>query len=112
MKKWLSIVALLLAPVFAQAQWTTHGFTIPAAHPRLYWNSARIAASQKWLTAHPFTDANTPSNDSNFVLDVGMKHVLTGADCSAAITWATSYNPLVTSNDAVGNDLWRWYSEN
>ena len=108
---WIAFVVLLL-PVFAQAQWTTHGFTIPVAHPRLYWNSTRITAGQAWLAAHPFTDANTPSSDPNFALDVGMKHVLTAADCSSAITWATGYNPSVTSNDSVGNDLWRWYSEN
>jgi hypothetical protein len=112
MKKWLSIVALLLAPVFAQAQWTTHGFTIPASHPRLYWNSSRIAASQKWLAAHPFTDANTPSNDPDFVRDVGMKHVLTGADCSTATTWATGWAPAAIGNGMTnGNNDWRWYGE-
>lgn len=111
MRRWLFLLAMLLAPVSIRAQWTTHGFTIPASHPRLYWNSTRVAAAQAWLSANSFTDLKAAGDAPGTAIDPAMKHVLNGADCSAAITWAVGYNPGVTADMGEGNDDWRWYGE-
>lgn len=66
---------------------TTHGFTMPVSHPRLWWTPARIAAARAWLTAHPFTPGS-----GNYV-DIAFQHVVSGSDCSAAVNWAASWAP-------------------
>lgn len=73
--------------VAAGQGFTTHGFTIPASHPRLWWTPTRIASAKTWLTAHPFTPGS-----GNFA-DVAMKHVVAGTDCTAAVNWASSWAP-------------------
>ena len=84
------------------AGFTTHGFTIPVAHPRLWWTSARIAAAQTWLAAHPFTPG------SGHYPDVAFKHVVNGSDCSTAVNWAANWTPSaaqVTTTAAGSDDM-------
>ncbi len=73
--------------VAAGQGFTTHGFTIPVDHPRLWWNTARINAAKTWLTAHSFTPGS-----GNYV-DIAFKHVVNGSDCSTAVTWAAGWAP-------------------
>jgi hypothetical protein len=117
MKKSLLVVALLLAPVFAHAQWTTHGMTIPATHPRIwYTSSGRIKQAQTWLAANPVT-----CTSANYFC-IAFKHVLTGSDCSAAVTWAANVNQATpvngwppsaaqTTTTAAGSDAMRGTGE-
>jgi hypothetical protein len=92
MKKCLSIVTLLLASVFAQAQWTTHGFTIPAGHPRLFIpsGSSQFSTSQTWLATNPLTPGTCDDNHIANCTNIAWKHALSGSDCSTAITWANA----------------------
>jgi PKD repeat protein len=86
---------------------TTHGFTIPTAHPRLWWTPARVNAASAWLAAHPFTPGS-----GNYV-DVAFKHVVTGADCSVAVNWAANWTPSPgqVTPTAVGSDDMRTTGE-
>jgi len=70
--------------VAAGQGFTTHGFTIPTSHPRLWWTTARKSAAQTWLTAHSFTPGS-----SNYV-DMAFKHVVNGSDCTTAVNWAAN----------------------
>jgi len=111
MKKLLLIVALLF-PLAALAQWTTHGFTIPSAHPRLWWNSARISAAQTWFASNPFTPgACVTSGAATNCFNIAWQHVVAGDDCSSAVSWATTYVPLNTSPSNSGSNDMRWYGE-
>ncbi|MBS0417923.1 MAG: PKD domain-containing protein [Proteobacteria bacterium] len=81
---------------------TTHGFTIPVSHPRLWWTPTRIASARTWLTAHPFTprSGNYP--------DMAFKHVVSGSDCTAAVNWAAAWAPSadqVTTSAAGSDDM-------
>jgi len=84
------------------AGFTTHGFTIPTAHPRLWWTPARITAAGTWLAAHPFTPGG-----GNYT-DMAFKHVVNGSDCSTAVNWAANWTPSaaqVTTTAAGSDDM-------
>ena len=85
--------------------YATHGFTIPSAHPRLWWNAARLAQAQTWLAGHAFTAS------SNF--DVAWKHAVAGTSCASAVTWAANWAPPAgqVTPLASGSDDMRWYGE-
>jgi hypothetical protein len=112
MKKLLLIIVLLF-PLAASAQWTTHGFTIPAGHPRLWWNSSRLSAAQAWRTANPSASVFVSQQDAYGWQTVAWNHVVSGTDCSAAVTavaaWAPPAGEVTTT--AAGSDYMRWYAE-
>ena len=92
MRRIAAWLAVLIALPCA-AQWTTHGFTIPAGHPRIWYNSGRLTAAGTWLAANPtygsWTCASTPSGQGDYEC-MAFKHVVSGSDCSAAVTWAAN----------------------
>ena len=86
---------------------TRHGFSIPGAHPRLWWTPARLAQARSWLAAHPFRPAATD------YFHIAWKHAVAGTDCSPAIAWAmkrqvpaAQYSPR-----GIGSDIARWHGE-
>lgn len=93
---------------------SAYGLTIPNAHPRLWWNSQRVALANTWLQTHPFTPASSDP------LGNAMKCVLTGnaSNCQAAVTYAMNQmcnNAACTSpdpNTGVASDDARWEGEN
>ena len=50
---WLIVPDLRPVPVAGQGG-TAYGVTIPAAHPRLWWTPARLAAARAWHQSHPY----------------------------------------------------------
>jgi hypothetical protein len=67
---------------------STYGLTVPAGHPRLWFNdSDRLNRAVAYFTAHPSTpDWGSPYQGA---LDTALLHASTGSDCTPAITWAT-----------------------
>jgi hypothetical protein len=86
---------------------TTNGFSIPRAHPRLWWTPTRLAQARTWLADHPFTPGATD------YLHVAWKHVVAGTDCSPAVAWAMNHQVPARqySANANGSDIARWTGE-
>ena len=82
MKKFLVLVALLLSASTTQASTVTHGMTIPDAHPRLWWNTARLATAQAWCTANATVCSAMSSS---------WRHVVKGDSCASDISWALTW---------------------
>ncbi len=61
----------------------TNGLTIPAAHPRLWWTTERLARAKTWLASHP-----QDPRDDDFTGQIFVHAVSGDDDCSRAITWA------------------------
>lgn len=95
-------------------QTTVYGLTIPAAHPRLWWNAERLARAQAWQATHGFT----PSSGNP--LGQAYRCVVTGEPgyCQAAVTYAMNQlcsNAACNSPDpnvGVAADDARWEGEN
>ena len=97
-------VAAWLA-IDAQTQ-QSHGLSIPAAHPRLWFDASRLAQARTWHQTHPFT----PAADNP--LDSALLSVLTGqgSHCRPAINWAMGITipDVATTNSS--NEA-RWFGE-
>jgi hypothetical protein len=94
---------------------STYGLTIPAGHPRLWFNdSDRLNRAVAYFAAHPYQPGSPTAGDYQTALDVALMHAATGSDCTPAIAWATSLAtsppdvPLATSS---GSDWIRNYGE-
>jgi hypothetical protein len=91
-----------------------YGLTIPAAHPRLWWNAERRALAASWYQSHPF---NPSSSDP---LAQAFRCVVTGEAnyCQAAVNYAMNQmcnNAACNSPDpnvGVAADDARWEGEN
>lgn len=103
-------------PAITSAGYTTHGFTIPSSHPRLWWTPARIAQAQKWQNAHPVM-----CNSTDY-LCLAFMHVVAGSDCSLAVNWAANTDQSMpvsgwppsssqTNPTAIGSDTMRTTAE-
>jgi hypothetical protein len=92
---------------------SVNGLTIPNSHPRLWWNPARIAQAKTWYAAHRNAPLPRDTNSENYFLDVAFRHVVTGTDCSPAISFVMSYevSPDHFAPTANGSDQARWYGE-
>jgi hypothetical protein len=105
MRKILVLMSVLLH-ASAFAQFVTHGMTIPAGHPRLFWNSTRLSAAQVWLAANPFTAATNQ--------DIAFQSYVNGSSCTTAVnnatSWLVPYSQWNTS--ANGSDSYRTETEN
>ena len=109
---WLLMPATRPVPLAGQT--SAYGVTIPAAHPRLWWTSERIARAQSWHQSHPYTP---PSGDP---LGQAYRCVITGEPgyCQAAVTYAMNQlcgNAACNSPDpdvGVAADDARWEGEN
>src|SRR5579859_2239968 len=87
------------------------GLTIPASHPRLFWNAANLAQAQQWWTGHSYTPNYTNPNPFD-PYDTLFACVMSNNPtwCNAQIDWAinlTATNCYQTS----GCDLMRVYGE-
>jgi Secretion system C-terminal sorting domain len=51
--KGISLIFLICLPMTMRSQ--TSGFTIPTTHPRLWWNTERLASAKSWYASNPFT---------------------------------------------------------
>ena len=110
---WLIVPDLRPVPVAGQGG-TAYGVTIPAAHPRLWWTPARLAAARAWHQSHPY---NPGSGDP---LGQAYRCVVTGEPgyCQAAVTYALNQlcsNAACNSPDpdvGVAADDARWEGEN
>lgn len=81
---------------------------IPASHPRLWWNEARLAEARTWFASHPFTpgDVDTAAD----AIDAAFHTLLTGEEsgCRDAIAWALAVRVNTGGN---GSDIARWDGE-
>jgi hypothetical protein len=90
---------------------TSNGLNIPSSHPRLFWNTARLAQAQAWWAAHKYTpNAANPNPFDPY--DTLFACLMSGnsAWCDAQISWATSLNEASCSQ-SVGCDSMRVYGE-
>jgi hypothetical protein len=101
-------------PAVSAQTTSTYGLTIPAGHPRLWWNAERIERAKAWLEANPFTPV--PEDG----VGLAMRCLLTGeaSDCQAAVAIAMNTvckNKACNSSDPVAGvaaDDARWEGEN
>ena len=70
---------------------TVDGLTIPASHPRLFWNAAKLAQAQQWWTGHSYTPNYTNPNPFD-PYDTLLACELTNNQtwCDAQINWAVN----------------------
>ena len=100
--------------VSLSGQTGAYGLTIPAAHPRLWWNAERRALAASWYQSHPFTPSSSDP------LAQAFRCVITGEAnyCQAAVTYAMNQlcgNAACNSPDpnvGVAADDARWEGEN
>ena len=67
------------------------GLTIPASHPRLFWNAAKLAQAQQWWRAHSYTPNYTNANpfdpyDTLLACELANNQTW----CNAQINWAVN----------------------
>jgi hypothetical protein len=92
---------------------TTHGMSIPAAHPRLWFNPSRLARARTWFQAHPFT-APTSEDSGGGYGDVALHGLLTdnsSGSCTRAIEWGLSRLGDVDDSGGTACDSCRWTGE-
>src|ERR1700682_984601 len=72
---------------------TVDGLIIPASHPRLFWNAAKLAKAQQWWTGNSYTPNSTNPNpfdpyDTLFACEMTNNQAV----CNAQINWAMNVN--------------------
>lgn len=92
---------------------TVHGMTIPAGHPRLWFDADRLQRARTWFQSHPFTP---PSNEDTAAgwADTALHGLLSDnatGSCTSAITWALSRLGDVHDTGGVACDPCRWTGE-
>ena len=87
------------------------GLNIPASHPRLFWNAAKLAQAQQWWTAHSYTPNYTNANPFD-PYDTLLACELTSNQtwCDAQINWAVNLS-ATSCYQSSGCDLMRVYGE-
>lgn len=85
------------------------GITIPTTHPRLWWNTARLAQAKTWWSTNSFTPASDDPLGNAFA------YLMTGntAYAQTAINWLVAYQfpPEGVTPTAIGCDVCRWDGE-
>jgi len=86
------------------------GFTIPTAHPRLWWTPARINQAKTWFATHPFSRGGS----ADWPMKAAFLYLLTGnaSEARAAIDWAVAYTLPQNELNGVSSDNARWNGEN
>jgi len=87
------------------------GLIIPASHPRLFWNAAKLAQAQQWWAGHSYTPNSTNPNpfdpyDTLFACEMSNNQ----SWCSAQINWAVNMSET-SCYQSVGCDSMRVYGE-
>lgn len=69
---------------------------VPVAHPRLWWNTERLARARAWLVTHPFTAANDDP------VGIALHALLSEqpAECAPAVAWALTVDLTTAPGDA------------
>lgn len=104
--------------VVADTATLTHGLYVPATHPRLWYDSVRLARARTWYAANPFT----PDSNSAEILAIqratrGLLNVGNPADqqtqCRAAVDWAMAQAAYLTTAGwgETGRNSARWWGE-
>lgn len=105
--KKILLLGLVFIQLYSFSQ--TSGFTIPQAHPRLWWNTERLARAKTWYQTHSFT----PANDDPF--GCAFRYTLTGEKSYAdkAVKWLIDKRLPAGQllPDAIGCDDCRWSGE-
>jgi hypothetical protein len=97
--------------VSAPSPSTASGLNIPSGHPRLFWNTARLAQARSWWAANKY--APNFANPNPFdPYDTLFACLMSGNStwCKAQINWATSLNEEGCYR-SVGCDSMRVYGE-
>lgn len=92
---------------------TTHGMTIPAAHPRLWFDADRLQRARTWFQSNPFTPPTHEDTAAGYA-DVALHGLLSDnatGSCTTAITWALSRLTDVQDTGGVACDPCRWTGE-
>jgi hypothetical protein len=92
---------------------TTHGMTLPAAHPRLWFDAARLARARTWFQSHPFTPPTNEDTAGGYG-DVALHGLLSDnatGSCTTAINWALSRLDDLADTGGVACDPCRWTGE-
>ena len=87
------------------------GITIPVGHPRLFWNTAKLAQAQQWWTGHSYTPnyANpNPFDPYDTLLACELANNQTW--CNAQINWAVNLSATSCYQNS-GCDAMRVYGE-
>jgi hypothetical protein len=96
---------------------TIDGLNIPASHPRLFWNAAKLAKAQSWWTANSptpnYTNLISPNSPNPFdPYDTLFACLMTNNQtwCNAQINWAVNLS-AATCYQSLGCDTLRVYGE-
>jgi hypothetical protein len=82
------VIAILILPIVTHAQSVVDGITIPATHPALFFNSARLTTAQTWFGTHAFSCGGTD------YLCMAFHDLVSGTNTntSTVYTWASGYS--------------------
>jgi hypothetical protein len=92
---------------------TTHGLTIPVAHPRLWFGPSRLARARAWFQDNPFTPPTNEDQAGGYG-DVALHGLLSDnatGSCTTAIQWAVSRLGDLEDTGGVACDPCRWTGE-
>jgi hypothetical protein len=91
----------------------THGMTLPVAHPRLWFDPARLARARTWFQSHPFTPPSNEDTAGGYG-DVALHGLLSDnatGSCTTAINWALGRLDDLEDTGGVACDPCRWTGE-
>jgi hypothetical protein len=92
----------------------TFGMTIPTAHPRLWFDAARLSRARTWLAAHPFSPNSSEDYWGGYAENamLGLLNNNSTGACTAAINWAMGDGlSQMTVTGGVACDSCRWTGE-
>jgi hypothetical protein len=102
------------APAGPVATFKSHGMTIPASHPRLWFDAARLARARAWYGSNSFT----PRGDADTLALSQATHGILArsrSSCRAALDWAIRENDTLGKNANAESssymDRARWYGQ-
>ena len=85
-----------------------YGLTIPAGHPRLFWNAARVAKAQGWVTSTGYRGVTTDFRPLDYYDLAFTCFIMNNATaCSTVIADAVALRPSSSSGTGVGDDNMR-----
>jgi hypothetical protein len=87
---------------------TVYGLSIPANHPRLFWNAARVATAQAWAKSKNYPGVITDFRPLDYYDLAFTCFVMNNATaCSTVIADAVAITPSSSSGTGVGDDIMR-----
>ena len=91
---------------------TTGSLNIPTAHPRLFWNSARIATANSWVANTGYAGIAVDYRPLDYY-DLAFTCFImnNGTACSTAIADAVAFTPSSSNGTGNGDDNMRWNGE-